>query len=79
MAKQESAEKSRPTLDDVRKWPATVSVTEAATALGCSRSELYKQIKRGTAPVRALTWGRGRAVITADIVRVLSAEGQPAA
>lgn len=69
----------RPTLEDVRKWPATVPVPQAATALGCSRSELYKRIKLGTAPVRVLEFGRARAVITADLVRVLSGEGQPAA
>lgn len=69
----------RPTLADVQAWPATVPVPQAALALGCSRSELYEQIKRGTAPVRTLEFGRRRIVITADLVRLLSGEGQPAA
>ena len=72
----------RPTLADVQAWPATVRVPQAALALGCSRSELYEEIKLGTAPVRTLEFGRRRVVITADLIRVLSAdpaEGQPAA
>ncbi|KUO19662.1 hypothetical protein [Streptomyces dysideae] len=69
----------RPTLTEVRGWPATVRVPQAALALGCSRSELYEQIKRGTSPVRTLEFGRRRVVVTADLVRLLSGEGQPAA
>lgn len=69
----------RPTLAEVAGWPATVRVPQAALALGCSRSELYDQIREGTAPVRTLEFGRRRVVITADLVRLLSGEGQSAA
>ncbi|MFF3690687.1 helix-turn-helix domain-containing protein [Streptomyces sp. NPDC002187] len=62
-----------PRLSDVRKWPATVSVPQAATALGCSRSQLYELIKRGESPVRTLSYGRRIVVITHDLVRVLEA------
>lgn len=79
MTDKVNAGQGRPTLDDVRGWPATVSVTKAASALGCSRAQLYRQINLGTAPVRALMWGRSRVVITADLVRLLSGEGQHAA
>lgn len=62
-----------PTLAEVRTWPAVVSVEQAATALGCSRSWLYEQVKRGDAPVRTLTHGRRVVVVTASLVRVLEA------
>ncbi|MDW8807420.1 DNA-binding protein [Streptomyces scabiei] len=71
--------KGRPTLEEIRKWPATVNVPQAAQALGCSRSQLHEMIARGDAPVRALHFDRRRVVITADLVRLLSGEGQPAA
>ncbi len=62
-----------PTLAEVRKWPATVSVPQAATALGCSRSQLYTLIKRGEAPVRTLSFGQRHVVITASLLAVLEA------
>lgn len=65
---------ARPTLAQIRKWPATVSVPQAATALGFSRSGLYEQIKRGEAPVRVLSSGRRHVVITASLIRLLSGD-----
>jgi len=64
---------ARPTLAEIRKWPATVSVPQAATALGCSKSQLHALINRGEAPVRTLPFGRRRVVITASLVAVLEA------
>lgn len=65
--------KSSPTLADVRKWPATVGVTETAQALGISRAHLYALVKRGEAPVRVLTFGTKHRVVTASIVALLEA------
>ncbi|MFE7803315.1 DNA-binding protein [Streptomyces sp. NPDC057430] len=65
--------KTRPTLADVRKWPATVGVTETAEALGISRAYLYDLVKRGQAPVRVLTFGTKHRVVTASIVALLEA------
>ncbi|MEV6511471.1 DNA-binding protein [Streptomyces sp. NPDC051642] len=63
---------SAPTLNEIRDWPATVSVTRAASALGCSKSHLYELVRRGDCPVRTLRLGTGRAVIvTASLVRLL--------
>ncbi|MFG2544350.1 DNA-binding protein [Streptomyces sp. NPDC048594] len=63
---------SGPTLDEIRTWPATVPVTTAATALGCSRTHLYELVKAGQAPVRTLRLGVGRTVVlTASLVRLL--------
>ncbi|WP_329104561.1 DNA-binding protein [Streptomyces sp. NBC_01439] len=65
----------RPTLADVRSWPATISVVEAADALGCSKTFLYERIKRGDSPVKTLAVGERRyVVITADLIRLLSGE-----
>lgn len=64
---------SAPTLEDVRKWPATVEVTKAASALGCSRSQLYAQIKRGESPVRVLSFGTRIRVVTASLIQLLEA------
>lgn len=62
-----------PTLDEVRAWPATVSVPQAAVALGISKSYLHQLIKAGEAPVKVLPLqGRNR-VITASLVRLLEA------
>ncbi|WDT90781.1 DNA-binding protein [Streptomyces sp. SCSIO-PteL053] len=63
----------KPTLDDIRTWPATISVPEAATAIGISKSHLHALIKRGDSPVRTLSFGARHRVITADLVRLLEA------
>jgi len=62
----------RPTLREVEKWPATVSVTEAASALGISASHLRSQVAQGMAPVQTLRFGRSYRVVTADLVDLLS-------
>ncbi|AGK78599.1 helix-turn-helix transcriptional regulator [Streptomyces microflavus] len=60
-----------PTLAEVREWPATVSVPEAARALGVSKSHLHDLVKRGEAPVRTLSFGTSRRVVTASLVHLL--------
>lgn len=70
----------RPTLADIRSWPATISVVEAAEALGCSKTYLYDRIKQGDSPVKTIPVGDRRyVVITADLVRLLSGEDREAA
>lgn len=70
---------SQPTLADVRKWPATVSVPLAAQALGCSKSHLHERIKAGDSPVKVIPFGSRYVVITADLIRLLSGEERAAA
>lgn len=70
---------TQPTLADIRKWPATVNVSQAAQALGCSKSHLHERIKQGNSPVKTIPFGTRHVVITADLVRVLSGEEQGAA
>ncbi|MCQ4043842.1 helix-turn-helix transcriptional regulator [Streptantibioticus rubrisoli] len=62
-----------PTLDEIRNWPATVPVPDAAKAIRCSKSHLYELIKRGEAPVKVLPLGRRYVVVTASLVRLLEA------
>ncbi|MCI3240235.1 helix-turn-helix domain-containing protein [Streptomyces spinosisporus] len=62
-----------PTLDEVRAWPATVSVPKAATALGISKSYLHDLIKRNESPVKVLPLDGRHRVITASLVRLLEA------
>jgi len=66
---------SAPTLAEIQLWPATCSVTEAAAALGVSASAAYEAVRIGQFPVRCLRVRRRRVVVTADLVRLLSAGG----
>ncbi|MFD8967721.1 DNA-binding protein [Streptomyces sp. NPDC059568] len=68
---------TQPTLTEVRSWPATVSVQQAARALGCGKSKLYDLIARGEAPVRTLSFDKRVVVITASLVGVLSGDAAP--
>jgi hypothetical protein len=65
---------SQPTLAEIRKWPATVSIPKAATALGCSARHLQERVRRGDSPVKTIPFGTRNVVITADLVRLLSGE-----
>ncbi|MEU9246913.1 helix-turn-helix domain-containing protein [Streptomyces sp. NPDC048385] len=61
-----------PTLDEIRSWPATISVSQAATALGISKSHLHELINAGRAPVKLVPLGgRRHRVITLSLVRLL--------
>ncbi|MFG2473528.1 helix-turn-helix transcriptional regulator [Streptomyces fagopyri] len=60
-----------PTLDEIRDWPATVNVPEAARAIGISKSHFFELIKRGEAPVSVLSFGARHRVVTASLVRLL--------
>lgn len=71
--------KTQPTLADVRKWPATVSLPKAASALGCSPRHLQERVRRGDSPVKTLPFGTRNVVITADLIRLLSGEAREAA
>ncbi|MEU8968062.1 DNA-binding protein [Streptomyces monashensis] len=60
-----------PTLDEIRSWPATVSVPQAAKAMGISKTHLHALIKRGESPVKTLPLGTRHRVVTAALVRLL--------
>jgi hypothetical protein len=65
---------TRPSLNQIRKWPATVSVEEGALALGSSKSTAYQAIAAGEFPVATIRVRRRLRVLTADLIRVLEGE-----
>lgn len=60
-----------PTLDDIRKWPATVDVPRACAPFGISRSFGYELVARGEFPARVIRVGNRARVVTASIVAAL--------
>jgi predicted DNA-binding transcriptional regulator AlpA len=66
-----AVEVERPTLAEIRTWPATVPVSEAARAIGVSRATAYVCIQAGTFPARSLRVGNRIVVLTGSIIRVL--------
>lgn len=64
---------SRPTLHEIMSWPATVSIARACAALGVSRSHGYELAARDQFPVRLIRVGSRLVVVTAELVRALSA------
>ncbi|MCI3277674.1 DNA-binding protein [Streptomyces cylindrosporus] len=66
-----SRAKKPPTLAEVRGWPATVSIPEAAAAMGIGKTTLYDQVNAGAAPVRVLPISGVKRVVTASLVRLL--------
>lgn len=64
----------RPTLEQVRQWPATVGIPKASAALGISRSHGYELASAGEFPARLIRAGGRVVVITADLIKLLSAE-----
>lgn len=67
-----------PTLEEIRAWPAAVSIPVACSAYGISRSHGFALAARGEFPARTIRCGARWVVVTADIVRQLSAGGTPA-
>ncbi len=63
----------RPTLEQVRHWPATVDIPPACSALGISRSHGYELVRRGDFPARVITLSGRYVVVTDDLIRALSA------
>lgn len=68
-----------PTIDEVRKWPAVVSVRQSARALGIPLEEAGDMVKRGDYPAETMRVGRRVVVLTLSVVDVLerrAAEGK---
>ncbi len=60
-----------PTLEQVRQWPATVSVPKACTAFGISRAHGYVLAARGEFPATVLRVGTRWRVSTASVLAAL--------
>lgn len=63
----------RPTVRQVAQWPPTVSVAQAALAMGISRAHAYRLIAQGgnAFPVETEKMGNRRVVMTASLLRWL--------
>ncbi|WP_344876167.1 helix-turn-helix domain-containing protein [Allokutzneria multivorans] len=61
----------RPTLDEIRQWPATVNVQRAAEALGVSRAHLYDAINQNRCPATVIFVGTRRRVVTDSLLALL--------
>lgn len=66
---------SRPTLDEIKSWAASVSIPLAAQAIGISSSHLYSLAGRDEAPCKVLKVGARYRVVTASLVALLEAAG----
>jgi hypothetical protein len=64
-----------PTLDEIRRWPATVELwPRAAQAYGLTRWHAYALYRRDELPFRVLRLGKRLRVVTAEIVASLSVQ-----
>ena len=61
----------QPSLEEVRTWPASVNVRDAARALGVSHSHAYASIKSNEFPAKVIRVGDRLKVATASIIQVL--------
>jgi hypothetical protein len=64
----------RPTLDQIRRWPASINIEDAALALGVSRSGLYAAVREGTCPVEVIRVGKRKKVLTHSLLAVLEGD-----
>lgn len=67
-------ENQAPTLEELRSWPAIVSLTQAATAFGISRSHAYELVRTGEFPAKVLRLGATIKVLTASIISALGGD-----
>lgn len=65
------SERTVPTLDEIRAWPATVNPATGGLPFGISRAYAYELIKRGEFPAQVIAVGGKTRVITASILQVL--------
>jgi hypothetical protein len=56
------------TLDEVKGWPPTIDVDEAALALGVSKGHIYNSIKRGQFPIKIIQIGSRTKIVTVSLL-----------
>ena len=66
------ADAAGPTLEEIKQWPAAVSIAKASSAYGFSRSHGYELAAHNQFPARTLRAGSRYVVVTAEIIRQLS-------
>lgn len=62
-----------PTIEEIKAWPATVSLPTGCTAFGIGKSYGYELAARGEFPARVLRVGGRMRVVTASILAELAA------
>lgn len=67
--------RTRPTLEEIRRWPPTVNVELSAWAFGVSRAHAYEAIRTGTYPARTLRVGNRIVVVTTSILAAIDGAG----
>lgn len=65
---------SRPSLNEIRTWPPTVSVRRAALALGVSRALAYRSINEGKFPAETVKPRKRLMVLTESLIRTLEGD-----
>lgn len=63
--------------EEIRQWPAAVSLAQAAEVFGIGRTVAHEMAKDGTFPARVVRVGRGQGryvVATESILAVLGAK-----
>ncbi len=61
----------RPTLDDLRNLPPTITVPDACKILGIGRRNGYQLARDNAFPASVIRNGTGYLVVTASLLRVL--------
>lgn len=79
MSTVDAERSSGPTLDEIRTWPATVTVPVAGRAWGLSRNQSYDLVRRGEFPATVNRVGGRYRVVTESIIRALSSEPENSA
>lgn len=60
-----------PTLDEIRKWPATVGIADACRALGISKSWGHQLAAQDEFPCKVIKVNHRVRVITASLIALL--------
>jgi hypothetical protein len=63
-----------PTLDEIRSWPATCSLADAAAALGYGRTFAYELAAAGKFPAKVIQAHSRKRVVTASLLDLLSTD-----
>lgn len=61
----------RPTLEEIRAWPALVDIEDAGRALGIGRTTAYNLAQAGQLPVKVIMLGRQTRIVTASLIELL--------
>lgn len=71
-AAYEKRNSGRPlTVEEIKTWPVTIGVQQAATALGISRSAAHRHIQEGIFPLKTVKVGKTYKILTVSLIQFL--------